>query len=522
MKQNGTQNLFFGLAAALLLFVVLPGPLASAEEAAMSSGAAGPVPFTYFQGEPLRIGNQVQLLADDFIIEDRWMLTRRVGQVLKHLGNPILVRDKPWEDALGGYPCVLYDPDIKKYRMWYECFNLTNYFAKQGPSYYVCYAESDDGFHWTKPELEGFPFGSYERTNVVYTGATGKRASGKQVFINPDTSDPQKKFVMVYIDGRVRMAYSPDGLHWNGVEAPLFAYHSDFPNHLVWNPERQLWHLYLRPAVNIQGGEGPLPEGLRHTGRRLAMSTSKDLLDWSTPRTVMYPDEADQPDYDNAVVFRRHGVFLAMYSQMFAETGKSETETYFAMSRDGVNWTRTWDRAPLIPRGPEGSFDHGQVEAGSGAPLELGSDLLIYYYASPAGQSEWNAETAIGVGRLRKDRFVGQSAGDQTGYLITREFILEGTRLLINCSAVYKPYHDKESGIQVEVVEAPDFSSLETRHGKRIPGYTLDDCKKIMTDNPAHEVTWKEKNNVQELTGKAVYLRFQMKNATLFSFQIAP
>ena len=31
------------------------------------------------------------------------------------------------------------------------------------------------------------------------------------------------------------------------------------------------------------------------TGRRLALSTSKDLENWSQPRTVMYPDERGQP-----------------------------------------------------------------------------------------------------------------------------------------------------------------------------------------------------------------------------------
>ncbi len=32
----------------------------------------GSVPESYFRGEPLRIGNQTQLLVDDYAVEDRW------------------------------------------------------------------------------------------------------------------------------------------------------------------------------------------------------------------------------------------------------------------------------------------------------------------------------------------------------------------------------------------------------------------------------------------------------------------
>jgi len=60
------------------------------------------------------------------------------------------------------YPSVLYDEQLGRYRMWYQCFNLSNYFSKEGPSYYVGYAESEDAFNWTKPCLEGFPFVGHE------------------------------------------------------------------------------------------------------------------------------------------------------------------------------------------------------------------------------------------------------------------------------------------------------------------------------------------------------------------------
>ena len=444
--------------------------------------AESPLPLPYFQGWPLRIGNQIQLLVDDYLMEDRWKLQRRVGRVNKFMRNPVIVQDKPWEDAVGAYPSVLYDERLGKYRMWYQCFNLSNYFSKEGPSYYVGYAESEDAFNWTKPRLEKFPFAGYEKTNVVYTGRGGTRAAGMQVFLNLDQSNPDRRFVMVYIGSSgIDMSYSADGFRWKEVADPLFRYHSDFPNHLLWVPERDLWYLYVRPSVR-PNGMLPLPEGSRHTGRRLALSTSPDLRSWSLPRTILYPDERDEPDYDNLYIFRRHGLFIALYAEMFQEEALSETVMHIATSRDGIRWQRTWDR-----------------------------------------------ETGVGVCRLRRDRFIGQRAGEATGYLLTRQFILEGSRLVINCASLHPgtrhpghPYQEESDGIRVAIIQAPDFETLETRWETAVPGFGLEDCDRIFTDNLNHTVTWKGEPDLSQLKEKPVYLRFQLKNADLYSFQIQP
>ncbi len=483
----------------------------------------GVIPHSYFRGEPMRIGNEVQILADDYIVEDRWKLTRRAGLVAKHLGNPVIVQDKSWEDAVGAYPCVLYDESADKYRMWYECFSLTNYYARHlGPPYYLGYAESEDGFKWTKPAMAEFPFGKHRRSNVVFTGRNGTRAAGAQILLNPNQSDPSRRFMMVYIHwGQIDLAYSKDGLHWKIVEQPLFRFHSDFPNHLVWIPERKLWYLYLRPSIRPQGESRKLPEGERHTGRRLALSTSPDLKTWSEPRTILYPDEQDQPDFDNLYIFRRHGVFFALYAQMFQEKDRSETETHIAVSRDGVHWQRTWDRKPLIPRGPAGSYDHGQVEPGTSPPLDIGDDMVMYYYASPVGQSEPVAtETCVAACRLRRDRFVGQWADNQTGYMVTRQFVLEGSKLEVNCISNLAPYTQADWGIRVEVLQGPDYQTRETRWEKRIPGFTLEECDNIRRDAFSHTVSWKGKTDLSVLKGKPVYLRFEMKKAGLYTFRV--
>jgi hypothetical protein len=308
--------------------------------------------------------------------------------------------------------------------------------------------------------------------------------------------------------GKVDLAYSADGLRWGIQPKPLHEFHSDFPNHLVWLPEQKLWQMYMRPAVRVAGGIGNLPEGQRHFARRLSLSTSPDLVTWSMPRTILYPDERDEPDYDMVYVFRRHGLFIGLYSQMQQERGKSENQVYLATSRDGIHWQRTWDREPFIPRGVAGSFDAGQVEPATSPPVEIGADMLLYYYAAPLGQADWFNETSVGLCRMRRDRFMGQWAEDMTGYLVTREFILEGSRIEINCSAVPRPYWQPTDGIRVAIIARPDFLTRETRYETAIPGFTMDDCDRIVRDDLAYAVKWR-------------YLRFEMKKSGLFGFRVA-
>jgi hypothetical protein len=509
-----------GSVAVGLALIAVPG---RAVATARGSSALSPaVPLSYFQDEPLRIGQRVQLLVDDHVIEDRWKLTRRNGRIVKHLGNPLIVQDKPWEDHVGP-ACVLYDDSVQKYRMWYKCFNLTNYFSHEGPSYYTAYAESEDGFNWIKPALAGFPFGGHERTNVVFTGFKGKRASAMDVSIDPAPSDPARCYMATSLSagGRVDLSYSPDGLHWTITGEPLINYHSDFPNQMLWIPEWQLWVMYVRPSTELCAtGTKRLPEGTRHPRRRLAFTTSKDRIRWSTPRIIMYPDERGQPDYDSALIFRRHGVFICLYTEMYQEEGGSETETHLATSRDGIHWQRTWDREPFIARGPEGAWDHGQVSPSISPPLEMGQNLVFYYYGSPFGQSVWGREGAIGLCRMRQDRFIGHWAGEDTGYLLTRQFVLEGSTLRVNCSSVPIPYYDESHGIYAEILGAVDAEGNATDAIKPIPGFTFEDCDKIKADQLDKIVTWKKKSDLSVLNGKAVFIRFKLKHAGLFAFRI--
>ena len=75
---------------------------------------------------PIRVSTERQLFFDDFLIEARSGLTRVVHRPSKQ-NAPILVGDTPWENwtiTLHGRPCILFDPEEKIYKMWYQGYHI--------------------------------------------------------------------------------------------------------------------------------------------------------------------------------------------------------------------------------------------------------------------------------------------------------------------------------------------------------------------------------------------------------------
>ncbi len=485
---------------------------------------------TYFQGQPRQIGNETQLLVDDHVIEDRWRLTRVLHKPEKFLRNPVVVRDKPWEGDFAYRPAILWDEDFGRYRMWYQCFSTSNYYGSGGPPYYLCYAESDDGIAWEKPLLNVCEFPGYGKTNVVYCGTFRNRVQGVQVLKDPRDPDPQKRYKMICLEARpvqdgfqsgVNMAFSPDGFAWTLPEGPhLLDYHSDCYNHVVYDPVNHIWLLYCRPihmfATGRDSGNPPGGKpGSRHMKRRIAAMTSPDLVHWSYPRTVMYPDERDLPDYDSCAVFRYGSHFLMHYAVMEGDQTGS-VDSGLASSPDGFNWERFYTRESYLARGREGDWDAGQVFINT-APVQQGERLLIYYTGTTNPQYRESGQAAIGLALTKIDRFAEQRAGDDPGYLLTKEFIFEGKTLHLNTAMDGMTY--KNQSVRVEIVRHPPIGG---HYGftQAFEGFSLNDCDPVRGDRTDAVVTWKGNSNLSLLSGRPVYLRFEIQNMGLFSFRV--
>ena len=492
---------------------------------------------SYYLGTPLSVPvGEPQLLLDDTVVEDRWKLTRVMTPPFKHLRNPVLVRDKPWEGDVISAPVVIRDEEHGKYRMWYTCFSASSYFGSGGTIYYIAYAESDDGVSWEKPLLDVCSFPGFEKTNIVYRGSWPEDpghygAVTAQVFRDAEDPDPSRRYKMITYEARsdskamrgVSLACSPDGLRWRLAAQPyILDYRSDTGNHVVWDPRARRWLLYCRPrtvhATGLQP-QDPVPGGLpgdRHYSRRIAVMASEDFLRWSYPRTCLYPDERDLPDYDWERVFRYGSHFLCLYGAMDGE-GLGTEEVRLASSGDGFHWNRFHTREPYLARGREGDWDAGQTRINN-EPVRQGEMLLHYYSGEAHGQSEWIMHGGIGLAVGKADRFVAQRADDQPGFLITREFVLEGPALRVNTGVL--PVRYRDAYVRVEIVRHPALGQ-HTGFQAPIPGYTFADCDKIRGDRIDALVTWKGKPDLRPLVGSAVYVRFEIRNMSLYAFHVA-
>ena len=108
--------------------------------------------------EVLEIGSRRELFVDDFVIE------HLLGGAMLRLHRPVpreivIVHDAPWEGTSCGYHTVFQDGDI--YRMYYRGmhFDLSEPKPDEELEPVYCYAESDDGITWRKPDLDIIEFG---------------------------------------------------------------------------------------------------------------------------------------------------------------------------------------------------------------------------------------------------------------------------------------------------------------------------------------------------------------------------
>ena len=113
------------------------------------------------------IGSRLELFADDFLIDVM------KGGARHQLHQPeaqevAIVTDKPWEGNTCAYYTIFQDGDI--YRMYYRGSHFDEKTKKAAHREFTCYAESKDGIHWTKPELELFEFNGSTANNIVLDG----------------------------------------------------------------------------------------------------------------------------------------------------------------------------------------------------------------------------------------------------------------------------------------------------------------------------------------------------------------
>ena len=113
-------------------------------------------------GNVIDIGSRRELMVDDHLIDS---MTDRAELRLHHPieQNTTFTCDQPWEGNWSGSPTLFQDGDL--YRMYYRGSTWPG--VRKPYQFYQCYAESDDGIHWTRPELGLVEFDGSSKNNII-------------------------------------------------------------------------------------------------------------------------------------------------------------------------------------------------------------------------------------------------------------------------------------------------------------------------------------------------------------------
>ena len=478
-------------------------------------------------------GDKTILFLDDDAILYRSGTRRVLQQPRRHADNPVIAETKAWEVAIG-YCTVYRDIKTGLHQCWYQSYS-GNHANDPTRRVVVCYATSNDGVVWEKPNLGLFDYNGDHNTNIVLVGNGGRSVNyGASVLVDHRDSDTEKRYKMAYWDfvnvaGRqvpgLCVAFSRDGIHWvkhskapllqgaygDPTQPPLSAGSQGEPPprpaisdviDLMWDSRRDSFVIYSKTWIDA-------PDGRRFWKRAIIRTESKDFIHWSMPQLIIVPDDGDSGQIHGASVFYLHGVYLATLQRLdlggFDRGGTGNMPAELALSRDGINWNRSFQDEMFLPVTGDGeTFDAGCLWTSS-TPIYLPEEIRFYYGAYPGWNSDLeNDSTGIGLAILPRDRFAAIEPTDAIAQVTLKSIQLRNVkRVTINADAT-------DGDVRVELL---------TAEGYRVAGYTRDQSVIITGNSFRHPVNWEGKM-VADLAAGRYQLRLHLKNARLFALTI--
>lgn len=320
---------------------------------------------------------------------------------------------RPWEVRFDNtYPSVFYDSDLEKYRVYYSTFSIdkgSSDFSleeRQNKTYQpaiervvsLCYAESDNGTDWIKPNLGLVEFNGSKDNNII-----GEYLHGTSVFLDENEKDPAKKYKMFtkidYGNGihYLAVAFSEDGLKFdNFIELSDFNPRADTHNSIIYDETINKYVLITREW--------------RDSMRVSCISTSSDFINWSPAEEILYPRGYESQIYSMPIFI--DGEYRIGLASMYHE-GDTNDENFdtvdleLTYSRKYKGWNYIDPDNAFIERGEgdyysEGEFDNSVIF--SGLPIKEG-DRTYFYYMGGNGQHTNFRETSFSRAYIEHDRY---------------------------------------------------------------------------------------------------------------------
>jgi len=490
------------------------------------------------------IGSKRQFFWNDALLEKEYTTARLQLSDKPVKRERVLEYDQPWEKDSAGYVQIFRDED--KYRMYYVCSvreNIHDYDAHEWnyAKRRICYAESADGFHFTKPNLGLRSFqGSFDN-NIVLDYTDFNELDNFFVYKdeNPDCLPEERYKAIAYNcegeitqrkngvpSNRVLVAWlSADGIHFNRLGVLPIEGRFDTHNTLYWSAEDQKYHIYLRD-IHISPVDQSWVRDVRHT-------TSADFRTWSEAEPIRFQNSTeDLQMYTNGVLPYYRGSHmwiglptrymeyqewcpnfahlpareqrLSLMEKTEPRAGLALTDCAFMCSENKTDWYR-FDEAFLTP-GPENgnNWFYGDCYPAIGM-LETENEFLEKELSFYMPAKTWKPEgflikrTYLCRYSMRIDGFACVHADAGKAQVLTVPFTFTGDSMEMNFRTSAFGY--------VSV-------SLTDEEGKELEGFT---DVLLFGDSISRPVIFE--GNLASLNGKQVRLKLSMRDADIYSFR---
>lgn len=479
-------------------------------------------------------------LIDARIIEDTHFLARELGALSLKSSPPLL---SPGQ----AYGTVLRDA-AGQWRMYYLNGNYyyNSEFKADRYQYREAMATSADGLHWEQPNLGLIESDGTTANNMMLGmncqdagGAYLTGLSGPEGFCILDATTTlvphaRGRYTALYLSNPLDrhnglcLAHSEDGVHWTAYpENPLVPGWHDTSACFFYDPRTQQYAIYTRP---------PIHAGPAGANRKVARLASPDLIRWSLPQVVLDTDDLDAPASPETLHEKGMTTPRGRDKQFYGITAFPYAELYLGLawmydvvpgmigielvhSYDGIDWRRE----PLRPlyltvNRPEGLRGNMFVTM-SNPPIAVGEELWIYFSGTdrthhvPPDPTK-PRDVRIELAALPRDRWIGYSAGDREGFLLSKPFDWPaGGRLALNASV--------EAGGEIRVEFCDEL-------GQKMTGQHLGEIAPLA--GPADSVSIpvaagpgagvSAKTVLSMPTRGPVRLRVAMKRARLFGWSV--
>jgi hypothetical protein len=459
----------------------------------------------YLPNEPVMLGSRKHVFIDEVMVDKK----ENIRLTLNPPTRGVKVNVKAAWDA------SFFEHEGRIYTVKSE-----GYEGDEGP---IELFVSDDGVNFETPSLGLIEHNGSMDNNLIMLGLP---SWGKYFKDTNPACPPEELFKATLWVGQrgIYLYFSPDAVHWRRNETCMLPLVSGGGCETFWDDQQGCYFNYIKRDGSYNTGEYP------NYGRSTTMFRSRQINKawpfnpvpnpyyegWPFPAvtgegiTVMGPDLFDP---DNGQIFRTRpqkyewapDTYVAFMIRSGCDMG---------ISRDAVNWKICSELGLGHYMRPGKTIDGVAFTGGEVANgiIRRGDELFQYVNCTMAGGG-----TATVRFNQRLDGFLSLDAGDKPGTFITRPFVFQGDKLVLNVAAQGsvkvgimalhgKPY----TGYNVALTNPPK---------DRTRNYGIIDCDAISTDSVRHVVTWKGDSEVGNLAGQVVRLRFEMQNAKLYSFQ---